>query len=105
MRLQHYIAAGLLVILMGLGWYVTALRADNAALRAAMAAAEREVAARDRIIAQKAEAAAVLAARLQREASDAGRYRALRETLEGRGDEPLPDWFRAYLNDLLREAR
>lgn len=100
-----FLKTGAIIGVIALSAYAVVQTRANASLRAENAAQARSIAtitlARDKA----REAQAVATAYASREASRAAEYDNFRETLlRGNEDEPLPEWFRAYMRDLLNPS-
>ncbi len=103
LRLYAALAA-LVAALAGLG-YVRHMIGQNALLRAEAAELRREADTARQIASQAAVARNVAQAEAARQARKAAEYDAIREALlKGGTDEPLPDWFRAFLDGLLKRG-
>lgn len=91
------LSVGAVVVLLGLlGW--SQYRAE--ALRGDLDTATRTIAALEEQARLHRVAAQVAAAARDREAAIADEYRALRATLTGDDDAPLPAWLAGYLRQL-----
>lgn len=87
-------------------WWLVALVQDREALRAENASLARSVGALEQGRDQARLAAAVARAEAARQAARAAEYDRMKETiLKGNHDEPLPDWLRDHLDQLLGELR
>lgn len=88
---------------LGGGWWVYGVWAEKERLQVEVASQAREIAVQKAVLEQAQTARAIAQAEADRQKRAATEYENLRNSLvKGDNDAPLPDWFIAYLADLLQ---